>query len=81
MVLASTPFKILPHSSFILFFLVSTIVTLKWLYNEKTYNLVDFEELYVYLKKKSNLQVQELIKKKQKDPFDYYKKVLMFFRD
>mmetsp|Transcript_31421 Transcript_31421/g.30769 ORF Transcript_31421/g.30769 Transcript_31421/m.30769 type:complete len:134 (-) Transcript_31421:794-1195(-) len=55
MILASTPFKVLPKISFGVFFLVSLFVTFRCLQGSKSYSIFDFEELYAFLKKKSRL--------------------------
>ena len=52
-VLSASPFKILPKFLFGLYFIISICVTANYLQNYKSYSLFEFEELYCFIKKKS----------------------------
>jgi hypothetical protein len=54
-VLTAPPFKLFPRTMFALYFLISLIVTYRFIYNYKSYTIFEFEDLYAYLKKKSNV--------------------------
>lgn len=57
-ILTAQPFALFPKPAFILYFLISLLVSYRFIYNYKSYNLFEFEALYFWLKKKSSLQIE-----------------------
>jgi len=56
-VLTSQPFNLFSKKFFLVYFLVSIIATLRYILNYKSYSVFEYEDLYYYLKKKSNYQI------------------------
>ncbi len=54
-VLTAAPFKIFPKPLFALYFLITIMVTLRYFNNYKSYSVFEFEELYSFVKKKSQV--------------------------
>eukprot|EP00347_Sterkiella_histriomuscorum_P015628 403356311 len=80
-VLTAYPFKIFPAQFFFAYFFISIVVTFRFIFNFKSYNMFEYEDLYIYLKRKSNLQAQEFTQKKLTDPMIYYNKIIMFLSE
>ena len=80
-ILTATPFKVLPKNFFFLFLLLSLLSAYRFLYNYKSYHLFEFESLYPFLKKKSSLQQNELIHRKQEDKHGYYTVIIRYLAE
>lgn len=49
-VITSNPFNLMPKESYWIFITLSVIATYTFFYNYKSYDIYDFESLYVHLK-------------------------------
>ncbi len=67
-ILTAQPFNLLPKAAFLLYFFISILVSYRFIYNYKSYNLFEFEALYFWLKKKSALQIDKAKAKKREEP-------------
>ncbi len=54
-VLTAPPFKLLPRNMFFLYFIISLLVSYRFIYNYKSYTIFEYEDLFAFLKKKSSL--------------------------
>ena len=70
--LTAQPFNLLPKSAFILFFVISLMVSYRFIFNYKSYNIFEFEDLFFWLKKKSHLQIEKAKEKKREQPSQFY---------
>jgi hypothetical protein len=55
-ILAASPFKMVSRLIFIIAFFVSIVSTYIFMNNYKSYSVFEFEELYFFVKKKSQIQ-------------------------
>lgn len=56
-------------------------MTFRYCFNYKSYNLIEFEDLYIFLKGKSPLQASKLVQSKAADTVGYYNKIAQFFAE
>ena len=80
-VLTAPPFKLLPRWLFIVYFVISILVTYRFLYNYKSYTVFEFEDLYAYLKKKTSIQMEKLKSKKRNDPHRYFQSIIIYLSE
>jgi hypothetical protein len=80
-VLTAPPFKLLPRWHFAVYFLISVFVTYRFLYNYKAYSINEFEDLYANLKKKTNIQLEQMKNKKCHDPHRYYQSIIIYLSE
>jgi hypothetical protein len=62
-----------------IYFLISFIATWRFMFNYKTQQIIEFEELYLDLKRKSIVQRNELRRKRDTNPTKYYSTIIAFF--
>ena len=77
----ASPFKLVSKLFFVVFIIISTIVSYQYLNNYKSYSVFEFEQLYTFLKKKSAPQQQAMLRKKVENPTKYYNSMLAYFSD
>ena len=80
-VLTASPYKIFPKECFFIYFLISILVTWRYLFNYKSYSVFEFEDLYNFISKASMIQKQSLDRKKIENPHKYYLGIIEFYAD
>ena len=77
---SSEPLAILPKESYYLFFLVSVYSTYRYFYNFRSYEFLDFEDIYLQLL--GSYQNREAVKDmRASDPYKHYFNVISLFAD
>ena len=76
-----TAFKFLPKWFFFVLFLISLFVSYRFAFNYRSYSFFDFEALYFWLKKKSQVQVEKSKQRKEEQPSQYYNHLIRYFSE
>ena len=80
-VMTAKPFNLLPKSLFWLYFFISGVSTYAYLFNYRKYSIFEYENLYFYIKKKSELQIKQALEKKREDPLHYYEGIIRYLTE
>lgn len=65
----------------VLYLMISALVAFRYCFNYKSYNLIEFEEQYIFLQGKSPLQAEKLMQSKSLDAVGYYNKIAQFYAE
>ena len=77
---SSSPFNLLPRETYVLYFLVSVYSTYRFFYNFRSYEIFDFEDLYVELS--VSFQTKESVRdKKFSDPYRHYFSIIQLMAE